>query len=73
MLSETQEPCTFWQFLSGLHVGLILQLLLFTFGKFPRVISKYQALMLALSILIFYAFMTGGSAWYVDPSGCSGC
>lgn len=47
---------------SGLHVGLILQMLLYIFGRFPRQISKYQALWFSVCILIFYAFLTGLSA-----------
>lgn len=47
---------------SGLHVGLFLQFLLFVLGKFPRRISKYGALWISLSILILYAIITGLSA-----------
>lgn len=46
---------------SGLHVGLILAMLIFVFSKFPKWISKYQATILAVMLIWFYAFLTGFS------------
>ena len=46
---------------SGLHVGLILALLIYFFGLFPKWISKYQATIFALIIIWFYALLTGFS------------
>lgn len=46
---------------SGLHIGLILNMLLFFFGLFPRQIGKYRATVLALVIIWFYALLTGFS------------
>ena len=46
---------------SGLHVGLILVLLLFVLSKFPSYISKYNATIIALLIIWFYALLTGFS------------
>jgi competence protein ComEC len=47
---------------SGLHVGLIMQLLLYLFGRFPKYISKYKALWLTFALMVFYAFLTGFSS-----------
>ena len=44
---------------SGLHVGIILELLLFVFGRIPKVFSKKRALILALLILWTYAMIIG--------------
>lgn len=44
---------------SGLHVGIILHILLWCLGRFPRWISKYQALFFALGLLILYCVATG--------------
>jgi len=46
---------------SGLHVGLILALLLFVLSRFPNYISKYNATIIALIIIWFYALLTGFS------------
>ncbi|MBU2018055.1 MAG: ComEC family competence protein, partial [Bacteroidetes bacterium] len=50
---------------SGLHVGIVLNILLYLLGKLPRLLSKYQALFVALTFLILYAAITGFS-----PSVC---
>lgn len=46
---------------SGLHVGLILALLLFVLSRFPNYVSKYNATLIALIIIWFYALLTGFS------------
>ncbi|MFT5779638.1 MAG: competence protein ComEC [Crocinitomicaceae bacterium] len=46
---------------SGLHVGIILELLLFLFGRFPRIFSKNAAVIIALVILWTYAAVVGFS------------
>lgn len=46
---------------SGLHVGLIMQILLTLLGQFSRWISRYQALAVVLVIMWIYAFLTGMS------------
>ena len=44
---------------SGLHVGIILELLLFLFGRIPKVFSKKRALIISLLILWSYAMIIG--------------
>ncbi len=44
---------------SGLHVGIILELLLFLFGRIPKVFTKKRALILALLVLWTYAMIIG--------------
>ena len=46
---------------SGLHVGLIMQILLTLLGQFSRWISRYQALTAVLVLMWIYAFLTGMS------------
>lgn len=47
---------------SGLHIGLILALFVFVFSQFPKRISRYQATVIALVLVWFYALLTGFSA-----------
>lgn len=47
---------------SGLHVAILVQILQWILGQFPRYISKKNALILGLVIVWIYAFMTGLSA-----------
>ncbi len=44
---------------SGLHVGIIMQILLFIFGRFPRFISKRTALVITLIFIWAYATLIG--------------
>lgn len=44
---------------SGLHVGIILELLLFLFGRLPRIFTKKRALLISLLILWMYAMVIG--------------
>jgi len=44
---------------SGLHVGIILELLLFLFGRMPRIFTKKRATILSLIILWGYALIIG--------------
>lgn len=44
---------------SGLHVGIILELLLFLFGRVPKIFTKKRALILALLVLWTYAMIIG--------------
>lgn len=44
---------------SGLHVGIILELLLFLFGRIPKVFTKKRALIISLIILWLYAMIIG--------------
>lgn len=44
---------------SGLHVGIIVELLIFLLGRFPRVISKKQAMLLTLGIIWIYVAIIG--------------
>lgn len=44
---------------SGLHVGIILELLLFLFGRIPKLFTKRRALILSLLILWAYALIIG--------------
>ncbi len=46
---------------SGLHVGIILELLLFLFGRIPKLIKKNMAVVIALIILWVYAAVVGFS------------
>jgi competence protein ComEC len=46
---------------SGLHVGIVVYLLMFVFGKMPRILSRTQANLLALVLVWVYAFLTGMS------------
>jgi competence protein ComEC len=46
---------------SGLHVGIILEILLFLLGRFPRIFSKNAAVLIALIILWSYAAVVGFS------------
>jgi competence protein ComEC len=47
---------------SGLHIGIILQMILFLLKGFSKFISKKQALLLALLIIWIYTFISGLSA-----------
>lgn len=44
---------------SGLHVGIILELLLFFFGRIPKIFTKKRALIVSLIILWLYAMIIG--------------
>ncbi len=44
---------------SGLHVGIILELLLFLFGRIPRFFTKKRALLISLLIIWAYAMVIG--------------
>jgi competence protein ComEC len=46
---------------SGLHVGIILEILLFLLGRFPQIIKKNLAIVIALIILWVYAAIVGFS------------
>lgn len=47
---------------SGLHVGILVQILTLLLGLFSRWISKKQAVLLALLLIWIYSLMTGFSA-----------
>ena len=47
---------------SGLHIGILLQILLKLFQPFRKLISRNKAILLSLVILWIYAFITGFSA-----------
>jgi competence protein ComEC len=47
---------------SGLHIGILMQILMFGFSFFPRLISKKKALILVMIIAWFYALLSGFSA-----------
>jgi competence protein ComEC len=47
---------------SGLHIGILLECILFVFLLFPRILSRKRAFLFTLIILWFYAFLTGMSA-----------
>lgn len=53
---------------SGLHVGIILEVLIFLFGRFPRFISRKMALISAIVILWVYAMVIGFPASVVRAS-----
>ncbi|MFK7787300.1 MAG: ComEC/Rec2 family competence protein [Crocinitomicaceae bacterium] len=44
---------------SGLHIGIILEILLFLFGRMPKIFTKKRALILSLLILWTYAAIIG--------------
>lgn len=44
---------------SGLHIGIIMQILMVVFGFFPRVISKRMAIFSVVVLMWFYALVTG--------------
>lgn len=46
---------------SGLHIGIIMQILLVVLGYFPKVISRKTALTAVLIVMWIYAFITGMS------------
>ncbi len=47
---------------SGLHIGILLQILLKIFQPFHKLISRNKAIILSLIILWIYAYITGFSA-----------
>lgn len=47
---------------SGLHIGILMQILMFVFSFFPRLISKNKALIIVVIIAWFYALLSGFSA-----------
>ncbi len=47
---------------SGLHIGIILQMILFLLKSFSKFISKNQALIIALLLIWIYTFISGLSA-----------
>lgn len=44
---------------SGLHIGIIMQILMALFGNFPKLISKRNAVILVVVIMWIYAIITG--------------
>ena len=46
---------------SGLHIGIILEILLFIFGRFSKILKKNRAVLLAIGILWIYAAVVGFS------------
>ncbi len=44
---------------SGLHIGIILQILMLFFGQIPRIFTLKRALLVSLLIIWAYAFMIG--------------
>ena len=46
---------------SGLHIGIIMQILMIVLGYFPKVISRNKALTAVLIVMWIYAFITGMS------------
>jgi competence protein ComEC len=44
---------------SGLHIGIIMQILMLVLGYFPRIISRKKALAAVLVVMWIYAFITG--------------
>jgi len=46
---------------SGLHIGIIMQILMIVLGYFPKVISRKKALTAVLIVMWIYAFITGMS------------
>lgn len=44
---------------SGLHIGIIMQILMVVFSQFPRFISKRKAIFTVVVLMWFYAFITG--------------
>jgi len=44
---------------SGLHVGIIMQILLFILGYFPRVFSKKSSILIVVTLMWVYAIITG--------------
>ena len=53
---------------SGLHVGIVLYLLMFVLGRFPRFISKRSAALTAVIIIWMYAGVTGFSPSVIRAS-----
>ena len=46
---------------SGMHIALFAALLLYGFGLFPRIVSRYSAIIITLIVLWCYAWLTGFS------------
>lgn len=46
---------------SGLHIGIIMQILMVVLGSFPKLISRKSALTTVLIVMWIYAFITGMS------------
>ena len=44
---------------SGLHVGIIMQILLFIMGFFPRIFSKKSSIIIVVTLMWIYAIITG--------------
>ncbi len=53
---------------SGLHVGIVLYLLMFVLGRFPKIISKTTAVVTAVVIIWIYAGVTGFSPSVIRAS-----
>ena len=53
---------------SGLHVGIVLYLLMFVLGRFPKIISKRTAVIVAVVIIWMYAGVTGFSPSVIRAS-----
>ena len=53
---------------SGLHVGIVLYLLMFILGRFPKIISKRTAVITAVIIIWIYAGITGFSPSVIRAS-----
>lgn len=53
---------------SGLHVGIVLYVLMFILGRFPKLISKTTAVLTAVVIIWLYAGVTGFSPSVIRAS-----
>ena len=53
---------------SGLHVGIVLYLLMFILSRFPRVLSKRSAVIIAVVVIWVYAGVTGFSPSVIRAS-----
>lgn len=53
---------------SGLHVGIVLFILMFLLGKFSRVLSKKNAIIISIVIIWLYAGITGFSPSVIRAS-----
>ncbi len=53
---------------SGLHVGIVLYLLMFILSRFPRILSKRSAVIIAVVVIWVYAGVTGFSPSVIRAS-----
>jgi competence protein ComEC len=44
---------------SGLHIGIIMQILMVVFGFFPRIFTKNRAIIIVVILMWAYSFITG--------------